>query len=225
MQLKERLEYILKHNKIKPGISEYEFAKSVGTYPAKFAEIKSGKVKTLSAEIALEISKQYNVEFLWILTGEGSIFKEKNDLKQIKTTSKDEINAKLYPDVMGSCGGGVFEQSQNFEMVKIPKYLIAKYKPNKEYSIITAKGDSMSGSIEDGDKLLIESFDSEQITDNQIYVFCYKEEIFVKRLCKNLNEIIVKSDNDFYKPKHIENEDMNNIHIIGKVVCSVRNYV
>ena len=57
MNLQERLEYIRINNKIKPNISEYEFAKMVNTYPAKFAEIKSGKVKKLSQDIALEISK------------------------------------------------------------------------------------------------------------------------------------------------------------------------
>ena len=74
MDLKERLEYIRVYNKKKPNISEYEFAKTLNTYPTKFAEIRSGKVKTLSQDIALEISKIYEVEFLWVLTGEGAIF-------------------------------------------------------------------------------------------------------------------------------------------------------
>lgn len=78
--LYDRIEYILKNNYKKPNISLYEFAKSVGANPSKFAEIKSGKVKTLSQNTALEISKQYAFSFKWILTGEGEIFEEKSDL-------------------------------------------------------------------------------------------------------------------------------------------------
>lgn len=79
MELSDRIKYILENNKVKPGISEYEFAKSVKTYPAKFAEIRSGKVKTLSNDIALRISKLYGYEFKWILTGEGEIIVKKTN--------------------------------------------------------------------------------------------------------------------------------------------------
>ena len=36
-----------------------------------------------------------------------------------------------------------------------------------------------------------------KIIDNKIYVFCYKNEFFVKRLAKNVDELIVKSDNSY----------------------------
>ena len=138
---------------------------------------------------------------------------------------KKFITVKYYVDVIGSCAFDSFEKSHNFKKIKIPKYLICKHNANKNYSIITAKGNSMSGAIEDGDKLLIESFNDEQILDNSIYVFCYKEEIFIKRLYKNINQIIVKSDNQDFPTRYIENEDINEIKIIGKVIASVRNYI
>lgn len=84
MELIERLDYIRENNKIRPNISEYEFANMTHTYPAKFAEIRSGKVKKLSQKTALEISNIFGVEFLWILTGEGQIWSKNNSLKQNK---------------------------------------------------------------------------------------------------------------------------------------------
>lgn len=134
------------------------------------------------------------------------------------------INAKFYTDVVAACGLGALEQVQSFEKIKIPKYLINKYKYNKDYSVITAKGNSMSGAIEDGDKILVESYDNEQIIDNQIYVFCYNEEFFIKRLCKNINQMIIKSDNQEFPNRYIEGEELNSIRIIGKVVALIRNY-
>lgn len=93
MELSDRIKHILENNKVKPGISEYEFAKSVETYPAKFAEIRSGKVKTLSTDIALKISKLYGYEFKWILTGEGRMFLERvptGELSKVSLESKLE---------------------------------------------------------------------------------------------------------------------------------------
>jgi phage repressor protein C with HTH and peptisase S24 domain len=83
----------------------------------------------------------------------------------------------------------------------------------------------MSPSIIDRDKLIIEHWDNEQIKDDRVYVFCYKDEIFVKRLSKNIDEIIVKSDNPdpMYRPRYIEGEDMNNVIIVGQVVGIVRD--
>ena len=46
--------------------------------------------------------------------------------------------------------------------------------------------------IDNGDKLIVEHWNGNQIQDNKIYVFCFNNEFFVKRLCKNLDEIIIK---------------------------------
>lgn len=147
-----------------------------------------------------------------------------NEALSFNGDNKNFFEAKFYTDVIGSCGLGVFEQSQTYEKLKLPKHILNNYNSLKEYSVITAKGNSMAGSIEDGDKLLIESYENEQIVDNQIYIFCYKQEFFIKRLYKNVNQIIIKSDNNDFPTRYIENEDINNIKIIGKVVALVRNY-
>lgn len=177
---------------------------SISLYVKNNVELKQTHKLKLEEELGFEISdKIYENHFI----------------------SDDKfLDAKFFTDVIGSCGSGVWEQSQNFELVKIPKYLLSAHNPKKEYSVITAKGNSMSGSIEDGDKLLIESFENEQIIDNEIYVFCYKQELFIKRLCKNINQIIIKSDNKDFPARYIEDDDIDNIYIIGKVVALVRNY-
>lgn len=73
MELNERISKILEENKIKPGINVSEFARSIGTYPTKIAEMKSGKVKSISGELAIEISKKYGINYEWIVSGKGSM--------------------------------------------------------------------------------------------------------------------------------------------------------
>ncbi len=101
--------------------------------------------------------------------------------------------------------------------------MLLNYSDSKQYSMIYAKGDSMSPFIDNNDKLIVEHWENNQIIDNKIYVFCYKSEFFVKRLSKNVDEIIIKSDNPNYSIRTVKNEDINDLHIIGQVVGIVRN--
>ena len=156
---------------------------------------------------------------------------EKTFKINLQDVSKQNINigeftAKLFPDVIGSCGNGVFEQSQNYEMITLPQKLVSNKKKKKTYSIITAYGDSMAPAIQDKDKLIIEHINNNVITDNRVYVFCFDNQIYVKRLVKNIDEIVVVSDNPdktIYKTKTINNANIDNFFLIGQVVGLYRN--
>ena len=50
----------------------------------------------------------------------------------------------------------------------------------------------------------------------------YKNEFFVKRLAKNVDELIVKSDNSAYAQRVISNKELEDVVVIGKVVGVVR---
>lgn len=142
----------------------------------------------------------------------------------VESTSSDMIKVDYYPDVFASCGHGTFALSDEKELIEIHKSLFPiNCSSSKKYSMIHAKGDSMSPYINNGDKLIIEHDTSGNIIDNKVYVFGYKSEIFVKRLSKNIDEIIVKSENPNYSIKVIKGIDMNEIFIIGQVVGVMRS--
>ena len=83
--------------------------------------------------------------------------------------------------------------------------------------------DSMLPSIAQNERIIVRGCEEEQIKDNKIYVFGYKDEIYIRRLVKNLDEIIIKSDNQdpIYKAKTVKAEE---IKIIGQVVSSIRAF-
>ena len=72
--------------------------------------------------------------------------------------------------------------------------------------------------------VLIEHYKGEQIIDNAIYLFMYENEIFIKRLSKNINEVIITSDNKDYPQIILKNEEINRLNIIGKVFGFARKY-
>lgn len=147
--------------------------------------------------------------------------------KTIQNISQQEesVPVDYYPDVFGSCGSGAFVLSERKEVVQVPKKLFTSFSPVKKYSVINAIGESMSPNIHDQDRLIVEHWEGGQIKDNRVYVFCYKDEIFVKRLVKNVDEIIIQSDNPdpMYRPRYIEKEDMNNVQIVGEIIGLMRD--
>lgn len=136
----------------------------------------------------------------------------------------DKVLIDYYPDVLGSCGTGVFIQSQEKEVIEVPKNAFwTDISLSKHYSMINAYGNSMQPVILDGDKLLIEKYEDEQIIDNRIYVFCYNNEIFIKRLAKNINQLMIMSENEDFDTIKLQKDEMNEVNIIGQVVGLIRN--
>lgn len=152
-----------------------------------------------------------------------------NKYKISKCTLIDDktkiIVLDYYPDVFGSCGTGYFVTSEAKEQIQVPvNALFKKLSKGKKYSVINAIGNSMSPYIEPNDKLIIEHLDNQPIIDNHVYVFCYDNDLYIKRLYKNIDEIIAKSDNPdpIFKVKSIPKSEWNNLQIIGEIVGLMR---
>ena len=138
-------------------------------------------------------------------------------------STEDIVQIDYYTDVFASCGDGNIIFSEDKIKLSIPTMLISGFSKKKLYSIINAAGNSMSPTIDSGDKLIVEHWNGSQIQDNKIYVFCFNNEIFVKRLSKNLDEIIIKSDNPEYKVKTINGTTGNDLVLIGKIVGVIKS--
>ncbi len=127
-----------------------------------------------------------------------------------------------YTDVFASCGNGSIVFSSEKKKLPIATTMIQGYSKHKLYSMINATGNSMAPTIDNGDKLIVEHWNGEQIQDNKVYVFCYNNEFFVKRLSKNIDEIIIKSDNPEYRARTISSKSFNDLILIGKIVSVIK---
>jgi len=144
-------------------------------------------------------------------------------LFQTSNNDKDVIFIDYYNDVFASCGNGSIVFSSEKNKLPITPKIIKGYSKNKLYSMINATGNSMAPTIEDGDKLIVEHWLGDQIQDNKIYVFCYNNEFFVKRLSKNIDEIIIKSDNPEYRIRTISAKASGELILIGKIVAAIKS--
>ena len=137
-------------------------------------------------------------------------------------SSSDCINIEYYSDVWASCGNGAVIFEESTEKLSVPKSLIQNYSSSSKYSVINARGDSMTPFIQNFDKLIVEHWNGGQIIDNCIYVFRYANELFVKRLVKNITQIVIKSDNPLYEPIKITDKDQD-FEVIGQIVGLMRD--
>ena len=138
--------------------------------------------------------------------------------------SSSDITLDYYPDVFGSCGSGCIVFSESKEKLAVTKDIITNYSASNQYSIISARGSSMSPTINDDDKLVIQHNLEEQIIDDTVYLFKYNDELFIKRLVKNVDQIVCISENPRFQDRIIEPKG-DNFSIIGKVVGLFRSKV
>lgn len=189
-------------NLINKKVTQSEVAKVLNSTPVAINKriLRNSEIKLSELEI---LEKHYNVDLLNNTTGNAN-----------------DIDGLYFPDVFGSCGTGTFVLSETCEKIKIPQTcFVEPVSKIKKYSVINARGNSMEPFIKDRDKLIVQHFDyGEQISDGKIYVFCFNNEIFVKRLSKNVNQLIIESDNKLFDTIKLEKEEINEVYIIGQIV-------
>ena len=80
----------------------------------------------------------------------------------------------------------------------------------------------MSPDIKDGDYALVHSQD--YIESGQIGVCVVDDEGFIKKIEYGEDTLTLVSINPYYPPRKFEKYDMNNVHIIGRVIETKRKY-
>ena len=135
----------------------------------------------------------------------------------VKSAALTELN--YYPDVFASCGKGVMVFDDTSEKISVNKNTIPDFSENATYSVINARGFSMYPVISDNDKVIIKHWQGEQIIDDKIYLFDYKGELFIKRLVKNIDQVIAKSEDKTLEPRPMET---SNLTILGRVISLIR---
>lgn len=116
-----------------------------------------------------------------------------------------------------SCGNGsiAYEEIEGFELT--PKEWVG----GGDYFYLRAKGDSMTGArIYDGDLLLIRK--QEDVENGEIAAVWVNDEIYLKRVFKTTDAVILHSENPMYPPAICTKE--NRARIIGKLRKAIIRY-
>ena len=209
-------------SQIKFLISEYfdgvqkNFADAIGKKPTQVSHWITG-VKPVGDAVASQIETALDLPRGWLdgkqnLDGFPKVFSD--DLPN------DRIRFERL-DVVAALGDGYI----NNEAVEVVDFVHVDKEWAREklggnlsrIQVITARGDSMQGTIEDGDVLFVDtsvhSFEGEGI-----YLLSFADGLKAKRLQASVGGgLLVISDNPLYRTETIEGDGLEKLTICGKV--------
>lgn len=207
-------------------VSQEELGKLAGGLKqGTISGLESGKSDSTSS--ALEIARALGVSVDWLLTGKGEMntpttaIRQTSEVRQPNDIRDGYIYLDLL-DVQAAAGNGV-------EMIEHPS-VVTKMEIQEEWAqrtfggdlsrimLITARGTSMSGTIENGDVLFVDSTVREYDGEG-IYVITRGREVLVKRLQKlHGNRLEIISDNPNNRSETLDEAQADEVIICGRVL-------
>lgn len=226
---KDRLEFLFK------GTSLADIAQQIGyAYTALFRIFNKGTLP--KADTLLKIHELTGCNLKWLMTGEGAAFPEpqaeKKQLPQIATNYEatdtlgnpidlDDFVFIPYYNINLSAGHGSWvENEQPVSALAFRRKWLSYNVTSRfhELSAVKVTGDSMQGVLNDKDTILINHTQTD--ARDGLYAIRIGEDVFVKRVQRLLNKLLITSSNPEYAPFEVPlNEDSEyHVEIIGKVV-------
>lgn len=227
---KDRLAYLWRDN-LKPAA----IAKAIGISQPGFSRIWYNDGLP-NAETLIKIKESTGCNLNWLLTGEGSPYLSDATKKQDGSSKEDGglsydvlgrqvdtsrfVFIPFFQDVHASAGYGIDNGDEGYDYcLAFRKDFISQHISTsvQSLSVITVKGNSMEGLLNNGDLILVNHARIDPA--DGLYVFKIGSDLFVKLIQRLPNKkLLVKSTSPKYEPFEIDlnNEDAD-IAIIGRV--------
>lgn len=197
----------------KKGLTRKDLAEAINISTMAVGDLINNKTK--KPRNLLEIAEALDVDIKWLKTGEG----EPNTTLSTVEENQESIVIDVL-DVEASAGNGstgdLVEVVSKLYYVPEQFHLYFRGMNPDSIRIINIRGDSMTPTFASGDMIFVDigisCFDGDGV-----YVFTYKDHLYVKRLQMAGDRLIVISDNPTYKEWSITEENSEHLHIQGKV--------
>jgi phage repressor protein C with HTH and peptisase S24 domain len=181
--------------------------RSLGHYLAGSADPKPYAL----ARIAVACGVNLN----WLLLGEGENWHSRAEPGDERPELAFSLVRRLA--FRASAGNGSLVLDEEAGTTAFPKAILGGLHLKVENArILTAIGESMRPTIEDGDPLLIDTSDLEVI-DGRIYVFTIGDQVLLKRLRRRGKTLLMRADNRDLYPDEEEVPQIEPVLIVGRV--------
>ncbi len=207
------LEAAMKEN----GITKADVARACGISDQAVGKwFKTGKVATKNLAIAARLC---GLTLDQLVRGEIQAVGTRPDV------ALDSVHVPLL-DVSASMGNGrmMLEYETVVDGIRLSRTWCSRHLSVSHVAnlaTITAYGDSMRPTFEDGDLLLVDRGVTELRID-AVYVLAYRDELYIKRVQRRLDgSVVVRSDNPLYEPIVIDPQK-NHLAVLGRVVWAWR---
>lgn len=246
--MSKKLAIRIKKLREKLGLSQQEFADIIGIHLQSISRWERGTIVP-SVEAIATIAEEFGADPLWLLMGEGSMFKNARyteDLKTIKVTCPEQetrpfeagdtelVGVPLFEGEVAAGKAGGFYDRPPKDALWLPEEIVGQ---PYEKSAIRVSGNSMYPTLWNNDIVIVDHtvrFEELRKLVGKIVVLRDAETCSpaVKRLYiveskngskRRIIAIEGKSDNPEHPDLYITGEDIENA-VIGKVVLSLRRW-
>ena len=166
----------------------------------------------------LKLYRTFGLNPDWVETGSGPTF--------LKPSVSGDSIFKNIPKVKArlSAGGGSFEVGSEIEGYYAfrKEWLTTKGNINT-IVLMDIFGNSMEPELKDGDTVLIDE-SQKDILAGAVYAVGIDDTIMVKRLEKHPNKLVLHGDNKDYSPIYLQDNEINSVRIIGKIIWICREF-
>jgi transcriptional regulator with XRE-family HTH domain len=203
------------------GYTQQDVERLVGIKQSTLSDMETiGKRSGYTSQLAALYG--YNPVFL--ATGKGEKKPSTIVVQDISPAIENGITIPVF-DHQPSAGRGSIMQDSDTVIggLTLNKEWLHKnvnYSRPNNLAVLTAYGDSMSPTFNDGDILLVDR-GVEDIRIDAVYVIALNDELFVKRVQRGLDgSVLVKSDNPLYDPYRITEDRKETLQVLGRVLWS-----
>jgi len=200
-----------------PGrLSQADFAKTVGVGRTTQLRYESGE-REPDVPYIRAVCEVYQICSEWLLNGTGP-----KHPGSAAVVEGELVRVPQY-DVVASMGPGALngEEAIIDHWPMSVDHLRSLGVTAADAIIIATRGDSMSPTLEDGDRVLIDRGKRKQ-TSSGIYVLRLGDELFAKRLqWKTDGSLLVKSDNAAYDTEEVARDAAKGLYIVGRVSARI----
>ena len=224
--LSERIKFRLRTlNKTQAGLCRYCKVKAPSV-----SKWLSGMTKTLKGENLLRAAEFLECDPDWLATGKGFW-----QLNSSKTTEQDTFTenteSQAFPEFELFAISPLFlsefiiSTSDINSSISSIEYTEEQYrrmfgsKDPQNLNITNIKVDNMSGTLEPGDLVFVDTSIKKYDGDG-IYLFVFSNHLHLKRLQMVGNILMVISDNPKYQTWNISQKEKSNLSVMGKVLIS-----
>ncbi|MCW8886896.1 MAG: helix-turn-helix domain-containing protein [Motiliproteus sp.] len=214
------------HRRESIGLSQTDIASALDITPQAVQQWESGKTTPRGKRME-KLAAQLRTTPQWLQYGTGFIEDTNHRLSFYDDQPSDIVEIPIY-NAQLAAGSGVWATDENIiGTMSFPRsWITANGLPMAGLAIAEASGDSMHPSIKDGDTLLIDT-NQKKPSSGQVFAFANGDaELRVKRLSKRMDGMwVIRSDNSdpAYMDETISPQDVQTLHIIGRVVKVIGN--
>ena len=232
----------LKSERLRLGLSQTAFALAGGV--SKLSQVRYEKGERYPDGAYLQRISGIGVDVLYVLTGQktpvtaggsGSVLSENGNKPfivrehyeepQVSEADEQRLMEVFLHDVQASAGPGqMARDGAILSGIGFPISWLARHGISASHStLIYVDGDSMEPTIAHGSMVLVDH-SRNSLRRNRVYAFREGDALFVKRLERAGDQIIVLSDNPEHEARLVGGADLEHFAVIGEVVWTGRDW-